>query len=89
MAYRLSVAAVCRSSVFRPVSALAAGKRRSGYPPMPALATPTHRYMASAAGNAGSDPRLSLMDASCLSETQLQVRDAVFRVCADFPDVGC
>ncbi|CAK7220216.1 hypothetical protein SBRCBS47491_004113 [Sporothrix bragantina] len=42
--------------------------------------------MASSAGGAASDPRLSLMDASCLSETQRQVRDAVFRVCADFPD---
>ncbi|CAK7197413.1 hypothetical protein SEUCBS139899_000059 [Sporothrix eucalyptigena] len=40
----------------------------------------------SAGGGAASDPRLSLMDASCLSETQRQVRDAVFRVCADFPD---
>ncbi|CAK7215791.1 hypothetical protein SCUCBS95973_002597 [Sporothrix curviconia] len=42
--------------------------------------------MASSTGGAASDPRLSLMDASCLSETQRQVRDAVFRVCADYPD---
>jgi hypothetical protein len=33
--------------------------------------------------------KTSLMEMSGFSETQLQVREAVGKICEDFPDVGC
>ncbi|KJR87304.1 acyl-CoA dehydrogenase [Sporothrix schenckii 1099-18] len=78
------VGAVVRCAAFRLASARSCQPLRRAV--SPAWAVSGRRSMASAGGNAASDPRLSLMDASCLSETQRQVREAVFRVCADFPD---
>lgn len=79
------VSAVGRSTTFRPATVRLSRPLRQAASPVWAVSA--RRHMASAGGGAASDPRLSLMDASCLSDTQRQVREAVFRVCADFPDV--
>ncbi len=80
----LPLSLLCRGRTPMRVATVRPSLARRPYAPSAPPALSARRHMASAAA---SDPRLSLMDASCLSETQRQVRDSVFRVCADFPDV--